>query len=322
MKTIHTREQKQESEKRALVIRQGSLGDICLTGPVFAAFRSAGYQVTVAGRREYCEVLRQIGLIADILPLDRPPLADLFCEASAATPGGAPLSADTIHLLTSFDTIVSYTEREEPFTRNLLRSSHRNIIIHPVSAEDITCHISDELLKPVRALLPGPSPAIRQATQTGRATSTVVLHPGSGSPAKNWPIENFLHLFQHLINTRKTSVLLGPAEEDQYAFWSERIPKDSLFVSDSLADTRSLLDQTGCFIGNDSGVTHLAALMGVTTVALFGPTSPALWAPRGPHVTILYHPVACSPCSRDRRNRCTDRKCLTGITPVEIQKSE
>jgi heptosyltransferase III len=49
----------------------------------------------------------------------------------------------------------------------------------------------------------------------------------------------------------------------------------------------ALLSLSGCYLGNDSGVTHLAAAAGAPVVALFGPTDPAVWGPRGRKVTVL-----------------------------------
>jgi ADP-heptose:LPS heptosyltransferase len=54
----------------------------------------------------------------------------------------------------------------------------------------------------------------------------------------------------------------------------------------------SLLRRCSAYLGNDSGVTHLAALVGVPTVALFGPSDPALWSPLGSRVTVLRSPTA------------------------------
>jgi ADP-heptose:LPS heptosyltransferase len=44
------------------------------------------------------------------------------------------------------------------------------------------------------------------------------------------------------------------------------------------------------YIGNDSGISHLAAAVGTPVVAMFGPTDPAVWAPRGEHVTVIRAP--------------------------------
>ncbi|MEE9264659.1 MAG: glycosyltransferase family 9 protein, partial [Vicinamibacteria bacterium] len=49
----------------------------------------------------------------------------------------------------------------------------------------------------------------------------------------------------------------------------------------------SVLSQAGVYVGNDSGVSHLAAASGAPTIALFGPTDPSMWAPLGPQVEIL-----------------------------------
>jgi ADP-heptose:LPS heptosyltransferase len=54
----------------------------------------------------------------------------------------------------------------------------------------------------------------------------------------------------------------------------------------------ALLSQAGLYVGNDSGVTHLAAAAGAPTLALFGPTDPATWAPVGPRVEVARSPDA------------------------------
>ena len=58
-------------------------------------------------------------------------------------------------------------------------------------------------------------------------------------------------------------------------------------VNLSLADVLAVLSNAAGYIGNDSGITHLAATMGVKTIAIFGPTDPAVYGPIGPAVTIL-----------------------------------
>jgi ADP-heptose:LPS heptosyltransferase len=70
-----------------------------------------------------------------------------------------------------------------------------------------------------------------------------------------------------------------------------------------------VLAQASLFVGQDSGVTHLAGLMGVRTVALFGPTDPARWAPSGPKVTVLQGaPCLCQ--SWSDVSRCEGKPCL------------
>jgi len=54
-----------------------------------------------------------------------------------------------------------------------------------------------------------------------------------------------------------------------------------------LLEVAQRLLQCRCYLGNDSGITHLAAMLGVPTVAIFGPTDPAISRPVGPFVKVL-----------------------------------
>jgi len=70
-----------------------------------------------------------------------------------------------------------------------------------------------------------------------------------------------------------------------------------------------VLAHADLFVGQDSGITHLAGLMGLRTIVFFGPTDPVRWAPRGTHVTVLQG----SPCrcqSWDEVSRCREKPCL------------
>ncbi|MBI2687525.1 MAG: glycosyltransferase family 9 protein [Acidobacteria bacterium] len=105
---------------------------------------------------------------------------------------------------------------------------------------------------------------------TGPRHGRIVIHPFSGSAKKNWPLVNFRALAERLGNVAWTC---GPEEElaDALRF-------------DNLAELACWLSGARLFIGNDSGITHLAAAVGTPTLALFGPTDPAVWCPAGNHV--------------------------------------
>jgi heptosyltransferase-2 len=59
---------------------------------------------------------------------------------------------------------------------------------------------------------------------------------------------------------------------------------------DDLYHLACWLRQARLYVGNDSGISHLAAAVGIPTVAIFGPTDPAVWAPRGAHVAVVRAP--------------------------------
>ncbi|MHC4741376.1 MAG: glycosyltransferase family 9 protein [Planctomycetota bacterium] len=118
----------------------------------------------------------------------------------------------------------------------------------------------------------------------------IVIHPGSGGLDKCWHLDNFLGVAQRLKSEGlQVLFLLGPAELDRYSKpVVEQIGGQASFFAElPLRDVLSLLSCAKAFVGNDSGITHLAAGLGIRTFALFGPTNPAHYGPIGPEVTIL-----------------------------------
>jgi len=121
----------------------------------------------------------------------------------------------------------------------------------------------------------------------------IVLHPGSGSVDKNYPPALWLELIGRLSRRykqdKKIVVVLGPAERDLHMSFKEQT--DEKFVElvycpekDALV---TLLREAGVYVGHDSGITHLAAMMGTPVIALFKKSSPERWAPPGPDVKII-----------------------------------
>ncbi len=124
------------------------------------------------------------------------------------------------------------------------------------------------------------------------ADGDVVIHPGSGSREKCWPLENYLRLAQKL-SSKGRHVVFAVGEVER-----ERWPGDAMKQLESAgslvhpATYRDLLDCLSgaqLFIGNDSGPGHLAGIIGVPSVILFGPSDPCVWKPLGPRVTVLRH---------------------------------
>lgn len=109
----------------------------------------------------------------------------------------------------------------------------------------------------------------------------VVLHPGSGAATKNWPRLHFEALGRALEQAgRRVTWCCGPAEE--------ALPEPGpLLPPMSLCALGRVLSGARLFVGNDSGISHLASAAGCPTVAIFGPTSPAVWAPIGPATRII-----------------------------------
>jgi ADP-heptose:LPS heptosyltransferase len=111
-------------------------------------------------------------------------------------------------------------------------------------------------------------------------STRVILHPGSGGAAKVWP-----HFRELALAMPEATILLGPCETP-LGTENQTIENLSLEkVAEELRDCRQ-------FIGNDSGITHIAAYWGTPTVALFGPTDPKVWGPIGRRVKIETYDAA------------------------------
>jgi heptosyltransferase-3 len=108
-----------------------------------------------------------------------------------------------------------------------------------------------------------------------------VIHPFSSSAKKNWPLDSFRETSANLKMPVKWCV--GPEEHLDDTF-AKPVRIDNLYVLACWLSTARL------YIGNDSGVSHLAAAVGIPTIAIFMTTDPRVWAPRGDHVTILENP--------------------------------
>lgn len=144
----------------------------------------------------------------------------------------------------------------------------------------------------------------------------VAISPGSGSFRKNWKAKGFAELIGTLQDEGLEPILIeGPADKEAVAAVLAAIRGRApiVFRDDSPSVLKGILSHTILLVGNDAGPTHLAALIGVPTVAVFGPSDPVLWAPRGDSVTVIRAGCSCSPCSEDALHACTERICLERV---------
>jgi ADP-heptose:LPS heptosyltransferase len=158
-------------------------------------------------------------------------------------------------------------------------------------------HASRWLADPVRAWGADPDPLPPPLTSTSQEEDAaasllralppgfLALHPGSGAPAKTWPTDRFLALAAALSPGRPWLLVRGPAESAVSA------PPGAVVAHElPLRVLGAVLARAGLFVGNDSGVSHLAAAAGAPTLSLFGPTAPEVWSPLGPRVVTLRAP--------------------------------
>jgi ADP-heptose:LPS heptosyltransferase len=152
-----------------------------------------------------------------------------------------------------------------------------------------------------------------------RRRPLLVIAPGSGAREKNWPEDFFLAIVKWWREAFNGVVVLltGPVEEERGGV--ERLRASCLVASDlTLSQATALLARSDVYLGNDSGITHLAAAAGTRTIALFGPSNTRQWAPRGKRVTIVSRKIECSPCQIPQMKNCPHRACLTELHPENV----
>jgi ADP-heptose:LPS heptosyltransferase len=108
----------------------------------------------------------------------------------------------------------------------------------------------------------------------------------------------------------------GPAEPDLIA--EIRNQDRQLHTFSELTDLVDWLESAGAYIGNDSGVSHLAAFLGIPSVAIFGPADPVRWKPLGPRVQIVHPELDCQPCFEIEPENCARPECLANASTQSV----
>jgi len=208
-------------------------------------------------------------------------------------------------LLEQFDIIVVWCiDRSGHLSGQLELSATPYLQSVPFPNEGSRVHAADHLmrtLEPLGVVGRTPTPALVLSTDSRIGAQKlisgellepgrfVVIHPGSGSPRKNWSTEKYAELVRLATNQRLDVLLLeGPADHEPVRRLLKRVDRrlPVLRNLDFMA-VAALISEARMYVGNDSGITHLAAAANARTWALFGPTDPNLWAPRGRRVHVL-----------------------------------
>jgi heptosyltransferase-3 len=267
---------------RRLLIRPGAIGDCIVSFPALEFLRTDYTEIWVPS-----PVAPLVQFADRVCPISSTGLDSLGIEGLRPPHG-------LTNRLRSFDEIVSWYGTNRPEFRSALSAVCRHCIFLPaLPSAGLSGRATDFYARQVGAP-PGLTPRIR--TNALEPRNRVAVHPFSGSARKNWPLPNFQALERNL--SLNLEWLAGPEEELHGAY-----------RSDDLLDVASWIRGARLYIGNDSGMTHLAAATGVLTLALFGPTAPDVWAPRGDNVSVVRHdPLSELPVARvlEAANRLLD----------------
>lgn len=275
---------------KILVIRGGAIGDFVLTLPVLAALRRQfpGTHLEVLGYPHIASLAAHGGLADAVRPIEARSLAGFFADMG-------DLDDAMGRYFSGFHIILSYLyDLDGCFAENVKACTKAQFIPGPHRPDETQpIHATDVFLKPLERLAifdADPVPRLL-FTELVPVTPTLAVHPGSGSERKNWPTAQWAKLLAHVMSGTKWNVLLvgGEAEGNRVVELAQPLPSSRVQLAQNqplraLAQTlRSCLG----FVGHDSGITHLAAAVGLPGVALWADSNETIWHPRSPAFRVL-----------------------------------
>jgi len=277
---------------KVLLIRPAALGDTLMLMPAIARLKALT-EITLVGRSPGIDFLRPF--IPFCMDYERAGWHKLFLDNAHAFP------------LPSVDRVVAFLGDADGSVKKNLRAQLPSASIHlfpafPPKEEKIhvALYLSQCLqhtglpIDPTETIEEAKRRPLLEKNPLPMRQGKMIFHPGSGGEKKNYPPVFWLELIQHLrmsfLNEKeKFIVLLGPAEEKVTPFFSEKLANREAEIVHSPQEDKltSLLKEAPLYIGHDSGITHLAAMLGTPTIALFKDSPVRQWSPLGPAVRVL-----------------------------------
>ncbi|NLT72321.1 MAG: glycosyltransferase family 9 protein [Verrucomicrobiaceae bacterium] len=296
---------------KILFIRGGAVGDFILTMPAMRLLREnlPDVELEILGYPAIAELAVATGLADRIRSLEDGRLAPFFAP-------GARLDPDYCAYLAGFDVVVSYLyDPDGYFAANLKLAGVGTLLTCPFRPVEEAPFLpaAVQFAKPLEQLalflddaslvldypMPSDPPVLPTKGERGTGGPLIALHPGSGSPKKNWSFEAWVEVLAGLHErNRETHFLITSGEAEETVIGRFRALLDEARLPYTHLSERRLVDlgaiygQVDYFLGHDSGISHLAASAGAAGLLLFGPTNPEIWAPLSSRMAVLRSPDA------------------------------
>ncbi|UCG14572.1 MAG: glycosyltransferase family 9 protein [Deltaproteobacteria bacterium] len=287
-----------------LIVHQGAIGDFVLSLPALEALHRWNLRArfTFLAYPKTAEIIRARPYVGNVYDVSRRSWTPLHQPEGGLAPADLE-SLPPVDLIFVFGRYSSQIVADN-LAAHLGKSAHR---IDPFPEPDLSLGISEYQCRQLEDLgilaLPPPPAVIAPLRhdilaadafvhqQLAPGERLVLLHPGSGGQEKLWAPAGWLSLIRKLISYPNLRLVLlqGPADVDIIQRLRSELTTKALTIVENwpLGRLAALIRHAALYLGNDSGITHLAAACSTPTIAIFGPTDPTIWAPRGPRVRII-----------------------------------
>ncbi|MBI5641217.1 MAG: glycosyltransferase family 9 protein, partial [Nitrospirae bacterium] len=314
-------------KQKILIYHQGALGDLILSFPALYSLRQhyVGSGIHLVARTDVADIILKNDLADEITSNDRELFAALYADS-------VQLPDKLRSFLCAFDAAYVFTTNPDSHFLSTIR--YCIPVCHAVRAfppKGQRMPVAAYQLHQLEAagITPADMPVIGAPENTRPSCPELPLisiHPGSGGKRKCWPWDNYLELIRRLCSDRlyHVQIIFGPAEEDLSAKLWSLIPENgfsAVIIRDkTVAEVASLLKRSSFYIGNDSGITHLAAVLGIPSIAIFGPTDHEVWGPQGGDVTIMR--AASQGCKTEVDcSACLHLKCIDELELKDVYEA-
>ena len=318
--------------RRVLVIFPGALGDLICVVPALRAIghTNPGCAIELMARAELARFARGRMGVARGYSIDRREVSELFVDNPSNL-------ATTKAFFSGFERIYSFfAENNREFRQAIGEVANGPVDFIPFRPPGpghvADCYLDAVLAADEHADVPSTNREelsridvleedLAAASETlGKyrlaQSEFVLIFPGSGSPKKNWPAENFAALARQIERWTRAVLVIGPAEAAmEPIFAGEFVTLDER----ELGEVAGMARLAAGFVGNDSGVSHLAAAAGAIGVVLFGPTDPERWRPWGRVEVLRREPLASLPVSEVAERLADLCQSASGMVTISVE---
>jgi heptosyltransferase-3 len=265
-----------QANQSVLLVRPGALGDTILTIPLLSTLMDVSPDATVTflGTRTYKDIIPP-GI--EFQPIDHPRSMWLFSEKLHTQPATLP----------HFDVAYVVLNRPSVVVNNLIATGTERV--QTVDSRPLPgTHVVKHLHKGLGLPNPNRSPCLSHLSSE-KNLDLVWFHPGSGGPKKCLPLRDMASYAKHVCDRTGWKLVVTIGEDDEFLkadpAWEDLVGyQDDTIVLENypLKDICERLGRAQFYIGNDSGISHLAAGLGIKSVVFFVSTDPEIWAPWAP----------------------------------------